>query len=1327
MVCLTEIRNPFDPMNSRVTTMGESGKKLVEYLPSYYGDVVVALDGVIVQKYDMTLHGDHQIIVSPVIQGGGGGKNILRSIAFVALAIGAPYAAGAIIGSAGGALAGATAYYGVTAAVMAGGALLINAVLPMQTPTLGQIGSSSTSPVYGWSGTKTLPTPGAPIPVLYGQMRLPGSVIGQYVKDEGDDEYLYTLLALCEGPIEPISMQDIYINNNPLDTCDNVEYAYRVGDLEQKNSGYRPQLRGESFYDTRTISWFNNVSTANPFSAEVQKDNPVTKQTLGNIVDSITVSISMPKGLYYANDQGGLDERTVSFKVEYSADGTNWTVFQRVVPEHSDTEYEWYRYGYYYTRETQWSATSPGAEWSKTGRSRQTVVSTQYFDEWEITAAQASVIRRQYTITGLTPGSYSVRVTKITDDKDETREKNVLYWGGMTEIVSDRLYYPGIALLAIKIKATGQLSGTAPSISTLVRRSDIEIFDEAGTSQGTKRSDNPAWVAWDVITSRKYGMMKPYSSALFAKFSDFAEWCDQLVPDGFGNQEPRARFNGVLDFQSNIWETLQKICSAGRAAPVMSGTKYSVIVDKPADPVQLFSMGNIVKGSYKTSYIGRHDVATEIDIEYLDENAGYAKNAITVSLEKNTGEKTSVTAIGTTSQSQAYRSARYMLQCNDKQRRLVTFEAGIDSIACQPGDVILFAHDVPAWGYSGRVVSGTTSSVTLDRSIDIDANKSYRIVVRHADDTIEEVDISNPESGDTFSANFQTSPSEYEVYTFGELNKEYIPLRVASITRKSDQTRKITAIDYNASILDDWTTPENISRPSHITGFAEIADISVGEHLEKRKDGTIVPFIDFSWRVKDDRIAVVDLLVQNGESWNEVQTGIRAGEYRMNAMQIEEGKPYTFALVVSDPSGRQPIASAAKTTHIYLGKSAPPDDVIGLGYSIKSNGVLISWKSNNDLDLYGYNLYVDDVIVAEKIQSTNYLIADIPTGSHDISIEAIDTTGNVSENRTITTIDISPAVITQVTAEVIDNNVLLRWSASAGTVAIDSYHIKKDGEIIGSAKTTFSAIFEANAGSYLYSIVPVDVFGNEGIGKSVNAKVSQPPDYVLHANWYSDFGGTLVNAMSEDGIWAPVNTAQTWQSHFDDNSWTTPQDQISAGYPVYIEPLEASGSYEETFDYGAVLKSTRVTVNSTFDTLLGSPVESCTISLSEDGSTWEDHTNTYQVFGTSFRYVKVKIEYAGDGDDLAKMTQLNVRLDSKLKSDAGTVQCSASDASGTSALFNNDFVDVTSITVTPNSTSQVTAVYDFQDVPHPTGFSIYLYDASGNRIDGEASWQARGY
>ena len=88
---------------------------------------------------------------------------------------------------------------------------------------------------------------------------------------------------------------------------------------------------------------------------------------------------------------------------------------------------------------------------------------------------------------------------------------------------------------------------------------------------------------------------------------------------------------------------------------------------------------------------------------------------------------------------------------------------------------------------------------------------------------------------------------------------------------------------------------------------------------------------------------------------------------------------------------------------------------------------------------------------------------------------------------------------------------------------------------------------------------------------------------------------------------------------------------------------------------------------------------------------------------------------------------MNIRLDKKMINDAGMVDCLASDTGGTQVNFNIAFTDVNSITVTPKAGgTAVYGLYDFSDVPNPTGFKILLYNAAGTRVNGTASWSAKG-
>jgi hypothetical protein len=92
---------------------------------------------------------------------------------------------------------------------------------------------------------------------------------------------------------------------------------------------------------------------------------------------------------------------------------------------------------------------------------------------------------------------------------------------------------------------------------------------------------------------------------------------------------------------------------------------------------------------------------------------------------------------------------------------------------------------------------------------------------------------------------------------------------------------------------------------------------------------------------------------------------------------------------------------------------------------------------------------------------------------------------------------------------------------------------------------------------------------------------------------------------------------------------------------------------------------------------------------------------------TNFRFVKVRITASNTSDKVMyKLNFLEVRLDAKKKYDSLSVTSLSTDTLGTIVNFNKEFIDVQSINVTPNSTTALIAVYDFQDAVLSSTYSI---------------------
>lgn len=334
-----------------------------------------------------------------------------------------------------------------------------------------------------------------------------------------------------------------------------------------------------------------------------------------------------------------------------------------------------------------------------------------------------------------------------------------------------------------------------------------------------------------------------------------------------------------------------------------------------------------------------------------------------------------------------------------------------------------------------------------------------------------------------------------------------------------------------------------------------------------------------------------------------------------------------------------------------------------------------------------------------------------------------------------------PNTVSNIQASVVDNNALLSWAEptiATGQLPIAFYTVKKGATyassvVVGSnGNSNFTSIFEQSGGNYTYWVVATDTAGNEGTELSKLVNISQPPDYILRNNYNSPFtSGTAVNFYVENGsLIGPVDTAQTWTTHFNTRSWTTPDNQIAAGYPIYATPSITTGSYEEVLDYGNVIPSTVITCTLTAEAVVGTVTNTCVIS-------WKLlNTDSWTVLPTgttallpAFRYIRVQYAFvAAAGSNLIKITALNIKLAVKQRADAGTAVYDASKTDAQNFVtFSYAFIYADTPIIQANNATAITPVVVYSGGTNPTGFSVRLYDRIGNPISSSYSWSVRGY
>jgi hypothetical protein len=710
---------------------------------------------------------------------------------------------------------------------------------------------------------------------------------------------------------------------------------------------------------------------------------------------------------------------------------------------------------------------------------------------------------------------------------------------------------------------------------------------------------------------------------------------------------------------------------------------------------------------------------------------------------------------------QAYDIAEWFGRESVEGNLYASLRGMVDSLSLTVGDVVAVTHDLPGW------VDEEFRIITASESEDEEINYTLKLY------------------NNAFYVGNESLPSVSLATTLQNPFGEQDPPTGLSLS--SGTTHLLQGSDGSiiSRIYVSWTAPaDNYYRLGYFVEYKKSADsvwiriplipegdvsayvvpVEDGVEYDVRVGATAINDITSDWAsdshavvgktaVPSDVTGLTAVTRDRGIflSWNAISDADR-GEYEIRygaswaaGTLVDQVKAttylhemavagsYTYYVKAIDTSGNYSTNEASNGLVV----SAPSQPVAN--YTINGGNLTLNWTaSSGDYPIDRYEIRYGSTwssgTFVDTLQARTYELKIGWSGLRSFMVRAHDAVGNESsEGGTGVTINLPGAPT--ITPEVIDNFALLKWSLAPGTLPIQHYEVRKgdvfsSADVLGTFGGTFATVFESAAGNYKYWVVGIDTADNYGTEASLSVYINQPPDYVLNTSWNSDFSGTKTNAFIEDGrLLVPVETAESYQDHFINNSWANPQDQIDAGYPRYIMPSEATAEYEEVFDYGTTLAATLVTANVTENSITGSVTMVVTISTSNTSSTgpWDDNVGVTQAYVTNFRWVKIMLAFtAADGDDLTYIDALNVTLDSKLKNDAGSDTITVA-ATGKVVTFNVPFIDVTSITVTANGTIAMIPVYDFTDIPNPTDFTAYLFNTSGTKITGDFSWTARGY
>ncbi len=478
------------------------------------------------------------------------------------------------------------------------------------------------------------------------------------------------LLAVGEGEFaEGPSDQDIYLDNTPLMDASgnvnfpNVKWEWRSGSVDQD---YIPGIPS-----------VENETTVN---VELRSDTPWVRSVTNTQLSAVRLRFAWP-ALQKQESSGDVNGYRIEYAVDVSTDGG---AYQQVLLDAVD-----------------------GKTTSRYERSQ------------------------RIDLPAATTG-WQVRVRRITPNQNSSLIADTMLIAGLTEVIDAKLRYPNTALLYIEFSAEQFSNIPAVTVECKARKVQVpttydpELRTYTGVWDGSFKSawtNNPAWITYDISTNARFGLGKRIKPWMVDKWELYkiAQYCDQLVPDGKGGQEPRFLCDLNLQSRSQAWTLLRDIAAIYRGMSYWAQGQLVSQADMPrtADFDYVFTRANVIDGKmtygaasartrYSRALVSYDNPANNYDTDVT----GYSDAPL---LRRYGDNPVELSAIGCTRESEAQRRGKWAV-LTSVQDRTITFATGMEGRIPLPGYIIPVADSLLA----GREIGGRISAVagrvvTLDR------------------------------------------------------------------------------------------------------------------------------------------------------------------------------------------------------------------------------------------------------------------------------------------------------------------------------------------------------------------------------------------------------------------------------------------------------------------------------------------------------------------------------------------------------------------------------------------------------------------------------------
>ncbi|HBP5486311.1 TPA: phage tail protein [Pseudomonas aeruginosa] len=693
------------------------------------------------------------------------------------------------------------------------------------------------------------------------------------------------LLAVGEGEFAGVpSERNIYLDNTPLMdpsgnlNFPNVKWEWRAGAVDQDYIPGIPAVENET-----------------SVNVELRSDTPWVRSLSNTQLSAVRLRFAWP-ALQQQDTNGNIGGYRIEYAVDLATDGGAYQeVLREAVDGKTTTRYE---------------------------RSR------------------------RIDLPAATSG-WQLRVRRLTPNQNNNRIADTMLIAGYTEVIDAKLRYPNTALLYVEFSA--EQFSNIPAVTVDCRGRKVQVpsnYDPEtraylGIWDGTMKqawTDNPVWHTYDIVTNDRFGVGKRIKAWMVDRWEMYriSQYCDQLVPDGKGGQEPRHTCNLNLQSRAGAWELLRDLTAIYRGMAYWAQGQLKIQADIPraTDVDFAYTRANVIDGRFSYGSASERTRYSRALVSYDNPANNYDTDVAVATdkrLQRRYGDNpVEVAAIGCTRESEAQRRGKWAILTNS-QDRTITFRTGMDGAIPLPGWVIPVADALLA----GREIGGRVSAVvgrviTLDR--DTQAKAGDRLLLNLPSGKAEARTVQSVAGrAVTVTTAYSETPLPELVWTL-DADDLAVPLyRVMKVSQPERGVFEITALQYEPGKFSAIDTGAKLeSRPISvipITTVAPPASVTLTSHYQFDQ-GLAVSTMTIAWPAVEGAVAYDVEWKKDSGNWIRLPragttsvdvTGIYAGGYlarvrAVSAFDITSVWKSSILTQLSGKTGAPPALAFLHTT-----------------------------------------------------------------------------------------------------------------------------------------------------------------------------------------------------------------------------------------------------------------------------------------------------------------------------------------------------------------------------------------------------------------------------